>query len=92
MKNMEIRAELFGAVSGWCKLRLLVILVEAWPAGRARENVIALLWKPRARPARPKDSLRTTVAQTNRMLMLAGSEWRIARRNKGEFLRLEKVE
>lgn len=91
MKNMEIRAELFGAVSGWCKLRLLVMLVDAYPGALARDGVIARLWEPRARPARPEHSLRATVAQTNKVLAASDARWRILRLNKGRVLTLVKV-
>lgn len=91
MKNTEIRAELFGAVSGWCKLRLLVMLVDAYPGALARDGVIARLWEPHARPARPEHSLRMTVAQTNKMLAASGARWRILRLNKGRVLTLVKV-
>lgn len=91
MKNVEIRAELFGAVSGWCKLRLLVMLVYAYPGALARDGVIARLWEPRARPARPEHSLRATVAQTNNVLAASGARWRILRLNKGRVLTLLEV-
>lgn len=91
VRNMEIRAELFGTVSGWCKLRLLVMLIDAYPGALARDGVIARLWEPRARPARPVHSLRATVAQTNKVLVDSGARWRILRLNKGRMLRLVRV-
>lgn len=91
MKNAEIRAELFGVVSGWCRLRLLVMLIDAYPGALARDGVIARLWGPRARPARPVHSLRATVAQTNKVLADSGARWRILRLNKGRVLTLVRV-
>lgn len=91
MTRMEIRAELFGEVSGWCKLRLLVMLIDAYPGTLERDDIIARLWLPRARPARPEHSLRATVAQTNKVLAASGARWRILRLNKGRVLTLVKV-
>lgn len=88
MKNTEIRAELFGAVSGWCKLRLLVMLIDAYPGALERDDAIARLWKPRARPARPEHSLRATVAQTNAVLSAGGARWRVLRLDGGRSLKL----
>lgn len=84
----KIRAALFGVVSGWCKLRLLNMLIEAWPGMLTRDDVIASLWRPRATPARPRESLRATVDQTNTVLEHAGSRWRVARYDRGAYLML----